>query len=121
MHDRLQGDAPPAVRCQLRAVPQSLATVPLDLQRRVLDYVSERLPHLADARLTVTRPILCAGDCLGRCRIAEAMYRATQPGALHVNYVFTFTSLQRLPGAEAEMSLARVTVSPRGDLLTSSK
>ncbi len=117
MHDRLQGDAPPAVRCQLRAVPQSLATVPLDLQRRVLDYVSERLPHLADARLTVTRPILCAGDCIGRCRIAEAMYRATQPGALHVNYVFTFTSVQRLPGAEAEMSLARVTISPRGDLL----
>lgn len=117
VHDLLQGDALPAIRCQLRAVPQPLATVPLDLQRRALDYVAERLPHLAEAKLTVFRPILCDGKCAARCRLAETMYRATHPGALSVNYVFTFTGLLRPEGAEAEVSLARITVNPRGDLL----
>jgi hypothetical protein len=117
VHDLLQGDALPAIRCQLRAVQQPLATTPLDLQRRVLDYASERLPHLADARLTVSRPILCDGDCAARCRLTETMYRAAHPGVLSVNYVFTFTGLHRLEEGETEINMARITVSPRGTLL----
>lgn len=118
VHDLLEGSVQPTAHCQLRSVQQPLSRIPLDVQRCALEYASSHLPHMEEASLVVARPILCDEECQAGCSGAAGdKHRMMHPGRVGLNYIFTLSQTTADSEGKPVKSIAKITVSPRGEVL----